>query len=637
MTTELNGRHRRALPDALLALQQQRFRQILWLLMAAFGAVMLANASLGRWTSTSIELAMLGPMLLAYWWNRRGHLVRAAWFLIVTLMLGLTVLMVIGQGLFDEAGMAYPALLVFAGLFGNRRLLLWFTSMMVLSFISVYLLDVSGLMPHSPLPVGPLRAFNVCLIVTLSGFFVWLIVSDLRRVLTRLESEKLALQASHAQIEYLALRDSLTGLPNRVSAKEQLKRLLMDSADSPQMVAVLLLDLDNFKTINDSLGHAAGDVLLCQVADALGMCVGNSGMVARASGDEFFILLGGVQTQDSVDDMVGRIFDTLEQAFPLDGLDVPVTASVGIAMAPGDGNDASTLLEHADMAMYRAKESGRNTFLHFAPDMAGGAVEDLKIASRLRLAIAQNELQLHFQPQIGLRSGRITGAEALLRWQHPEWGLVAPARFIPIAERSGLIAVIGDLVMQQACQAARAWRAQGLGELVVAVNVSPLQFQRGNLEAVVSAALNSAGLPTSALELELTESSLLADAQHLSAALQRLSSTGVHITIDDFGTGYSNLGYLRRFAVDRLKIDQSFVRRMCTNPHDEGLVRAIIEMAHCLDLQVVAEGVEDAATRARLAEFGCEFGQGFHWSPALPMDAFVAFVRAHPAQGLQTH
>jgi len=295
------------------------------------------------------------------------------------------------------------------------------------------------------------------------------------------------------------------------------------------------------------------------------------------------------------------------------------------------------LLKHADMAMYRAKESGRNTFLHFAPDMAGDAVEHLKIASRLRLAIAQNELQLHFQPQIELRSGRITGAEALLRWQHPEWGLVSPARFIPIAERSGLITVIGDLVMQQACQAASAWRAQGLGELVVAVNVSPLQFQRGNLETVVSAALSNAGLPTSALELELTESSLLADAQHLSTALQRLSATGVHITIDDFGTGYSNLGYLHRFAVDRLKIDQSFVRRMCTNPHDEGLVRAIIEMAHCLDLQVVAEGVEDAATLARLSGFGCEFGQGFHWSPALPMDAFVAFVRAHPAQGLQSH
>jgi EAL domain-containing protein (putative c-di-GMP-specific phosphodiesterase class I) len=269
--------------------------------------------------------------------------------------------------------------------------------------------------------------------------------------------------------------------------------------------------------------------------------------------------------------------------------------------------------------------------------MAGGAVEHLKIASRLRLAIAQDELQLHFQPQIELGSGRIIGAEALLRWQHPEWGLVPPARFIPIAERSGLITVIGDLVMQQACLAARTWRALGLGELVVAVNVSPLQFQRGNLEAVVAAALDSASLSASALELELTESSLLADAHHLSAALQRLSATGVHITIDDFGTGYSNLGYLRRFAVDRLKIDQSFVRRMCTNPHDEGLVRAIIEMAHCLDLQVVAEGVEDAATLARLSGFGCEFGQGFHWSPALPMDAFVAFVREHSAQGLQTH
>ena len=637
MSSELHPNHPRALPKALLALQQQRLQQILWLLIGAFTVVMFNNMWLARWTSASIELAIIGPLLLAYWWNKHGHLERAARFLVVTLMLGLTVLMVTGQGLFDEAGMAYPALLVFAGLFGSRRLLQWLTCLMVFSFVSVYLLDVSGLLPRIALPIGLLRAFNLCLIVALSGFFVWLMVSDLRRVMAKLESEKQALQASHAQIEYLALRDSLTGLPNRVSAKEHLSSLLAANADTPNKVAVLLLDLDNFKTMNDSLGHAAGDVLLCQVADALGICVGQSGMVARASGDEFFILLGGVQTQDAVDTLVTRVFQTLEQAFTLDGLDVPVTASVGIAIAPHDGSDASTLLKHADMAMYRAKESGRNTFLRFDPEMAGGAVEHLKIASRLRLAIAQDELQLHFQPQIELGSGRIIGAEALLRWQHPEWGLVPPARFIPIAERSGLITVIGDLVMQQACLAARTWRALGLGELVVAVNVSPLQFQRGNLEAVVAAALDSASLPASALELELTESSLLADAHHLSAALQRLSATGVHITIDDFGTGYSNLGYLRRFAVDRLKIDQSFVRRMCTNPHDEGLVRAIIEMAHCLDLQVVAEGVEDAATLARLSGFGCEFGQGFHWSPALPMDAFVAFVREHSAQGLQTH
>ncbi|HNN17596.1 MAG TPA: EAL domain-containing protein, partial [Giesbergeria sp.] len=243
--------------------------------------------------------------------------------------------------------------------------------------------------------------------------------------------------------------------------------------------------------------------------------------------------------------------------------------------------------------------------------------------------LAHGELQVHYQPQFDLHSGRIIGAEALVRWKHPTLGFVPPGKFIPVAERTGLINEVGTWVLHRACLDAQAWRQQGLGALTVAVNVSPLQFHRDNIEREVANALAACQLPADALELELTESLLVADAHHLSEVLQRLRAQGVQIAIDDFGTGYSNLAYLQRFAVHRLKIDQSFVRRMGSSTHDEGIVRAIIEMAHCLGLQVVAEGVEDAAMLHRLQGFGCEFGQGFHWSPALPAEGFCALVRNH--------
>jgi len=279
--------------------------------------------------------------------------------------------------------------------------------------------------------------------------------------------------------------------------------------------------------------------------------------------------------------------------------------------------------------MYRAKDSGRNAFRFFDASMNDSVVEHLHMASGLRTALAQGELQVHYQPQFELGSGRVIGAEALLRWKHPELGFIPPNKFIPVAESTGLINEVGSWVLHRACLEAQSWRAQGLGELAVAVNVSPLQFHRDNIEREVANALAACQLPASAIELELTESLLVADTQHLSEVLQRLRALGVQIAIDDFGTGYSNLGYLQRFAVHRLKIDQSFVRKMCTSAHDEGIVRAIIEMAHCLGLQVVAEGVEDQATLRKLQAFGCEYGQGFHWSPALPADAFCAFVRRH--------
>jgi EAL domain-containing protein (putative c-di-GMP-specific phosphodiesterase class I) len=281
------------------------------------------------------------------------------------------------------------------------------------------------------------------------------------------------------------------------------------------------------------------------------------------------------------------------------------------------------------MAMYRAKEAGRNAFRFFDADMNSAVVEHLHLISGMRAAPSRDEFMLHYQPQFDLRSGRIIGAEALIRWRHPELGLIPPAKFIPVAEKTGLIIEIGEWVIREACRQAAIWRKTGLGELMVSVNLSPVQFRRDNVERLVLNALDETGLPPGGLELELTESLLIEDSTHLTDMLRRLRQLGVSFSIDDFGTGYSNLGYLKRFEVERLKIDQSFVRRLTEDPHDEAIVRAISQMANSLGLMTVAEGVETEATLLRLQQLGCDRGQGYYWSPALAPDDFARFVMQH--------
>ena len=391
----------------------------------------------------------------------------------------------------------------------------------------------------------------------------------------------------------------------------------------------MFLDLDNFKRVNDSLGHGAGDALLCDAADRLVSVVREGDTVSRQGGDEFLVILGGIENEEDATAAAVKILAQLALPFHIGGLDMSATASLGIAMFPKDGFDVDTLLKNSDMAMYRAKDSGRNTFQFFDAEMNSSVIEDLHLATGIRQALANDEFRVFYQPQFELKTGRIVGAEALLRWKHPTLGNIPPGKFIPVAERSGLINEIGTWVLNDACRQTKAWQDQGLCDLVVAVNVSPVQFRRDDIEREMANALATWNVAPSCIELELTESLLIADSEHLSGVLDRLRSMGIQFAIDDFGTGYSNLGYLKRFDVQRLKIDQSFVRRMTEKKCDEGIVRAIIEMAHCLDLEVVAEGVEDAATLARLTELGCEFGQGYHWSPALPAHEFLEFVRAH--------
>lgn len=608
-------------------LQAHRLQQIVWATAAAIGVALVTSALHASYLRMVLLTLALVAMVFVYRFNQRGQLALATRIMLGTMLVLLSSLVFVGRGLFDGAVYAFPALLVFASMFCSRRLFVSLLATMLVVLVSVYALETHQILVHIVPTNLAVHVVNLVAIMSVTAFLVWLLASDLREALGRLESDKQSILESHARIEKLAHRDTLTNLPNRALARDRLKLMVSLAKRNNSMAAVLFLDLDNFKTVNDSLGHIAGDQLLCQVADRLHAVLRDSDTVSRQGGDEFLLVIGDVVDESSIAAAANKVIQQLAQPFILSGIEIMVTASVGVAVYPRDGADCDTLLKCADLAMYRAKDAGRNAFRFFDPEMNQNVVEHLHLASGLRAAMGNGELQVYYQPQIELTSGKVVGAEALLRWKHPELGFIPPNKFIPVAERSGLINDVGSWVMDAACRQAKMWREHGLGDLVVAINVSPLQFRRDDVERGVANALEKYGLPPSAIELELTESLLVADAHHVSDVLQRLGAQGIKFAIDDFGTGYSNLGYLQRFAVHRLKIDQSFVRKLSESPLEDGIVRAVIEMAHCLKLEVVAEGVEDAATLQSLKGFGCEFAQGYHWSPALPEAAFESFVR----------
>ena len=428
------------------------------------------------------------------------------------------------------------------------------------------------------------------------------------------------------RIEFMAFHDPLTGLPNRRLAMERLELAIALADRSGSRTALMFLDLDNFKTINDSFGHAIGDLLLQVVASRLTHCIRDSDTICRQGGDEFLIVLGNVQDTDAITHVTEKILGTLAATFNVEGNELSTSTSIGIAVFPDDGRDIDTLLKRADTAMYHAKETGRNAYSFFTEQMNIDAVEHQRIRVGLLHALERGEFRLHYQPQIDLASGAVVGAEALIRWNHPERGTLAPDHFISIAEESGLIVPIGAWVLREACRQAAAWRKSGLPQLVVAVNVSAIQFKRGDLEACVREALAESGLPPDCLELELTESILIHDTDQVLATVQRLKSLGVMLSIDDFGTGYSSLSYLTRFKVDKLKIDRSFVCDMENQPGNALMVRAIIQMALSLNLKTIAEGVEDEELVSFLRRQHCEEAQGYYFSRPMPAIEFAHYL-----------
>ena len=430
------------------------------------------------------------------------------------------------------------------------------------------------------------------------------------------------------RIEFLAHHDPLTGLPNRLLLRDRVAQALAQALRMQNRVALMFLDLDRFKTINDSLGHPVGDALLKEVVERLRTCVRDTDTICRQGGDEFIILLNDVRDSEAVSRIAEKIHLRMTEPVLVGKHQLSTSFSIGIALGPDDASDFDTLLQKADTAMYHAKEAGRNSHRFFTEQMNRQVVEHLTLENKLRRALDNREFVLYYQPQIDLAEGRIVGVEALIRWNSPEDGLVSPGRFIPVAEASGLIAPIGAWVLREACRQARAWQDAGLPPFVVAVNLSAMQFKRPDLINTVINALVLADLDSQWLELELTESILIQDAESTVDSVRRLKALGVKLSVDDFGTGYSSLAYLKRFAVDKLKIDQSFVRDLGHDPEDSAIVRAIVQMAHSMKLTTIAEGVETQELADLLRLFHCDEAQGFWLAKPLPADELEAFVRA---------
>ncbi len=459
---------------------------------------------------------------------------------------------------------------------------------------------------------------HVYKIIAYAYIFRAIFVTSVRDPYRRLRVEVQDRREAERRVEFLAYHDILTQLPNRALARDRLLQAIADARRHHTLVALVFIDLDNFKTINDSLGHACGDALLQAVAGKLTANVREADTVSRQGGDEFLLILKDLPDIEAAGVIVGKLLEALSEPMDVDGVCLSTSASAGVAVWPSDGHDFDSLLRSADTAMYRAKEEGRNGYRFFDENMNRESLERLTIRQGLRTALEAGQFVLHYQPQIDLCSGRVVGVEALLRWVHPEWGTVPPNRFVPVAEESGLIVPIGNWVIQEACRQAAAWDRAGLPPMMMAVNLSALQFKRGDLESELADALRQAGLQAERLELELTESSLVDDPQLVRARLLSLHEMGVKLAVDDFGTGYSSLSYLKRFPVDRLKIDRSFVSELVSDPDDEAIVRAIIQLAASLGLKTVAEGVENEATRARLQQLGCDEAQGYLFARPMP-------------------
>ena len=468
--------------------------------------------------------------------------------------------------------------------------------------------------------------------------------NDTPRALSGTVQDISDLKRREAQTRYLAYFDTLTGLPNRVSFTDSLERSLAAARRHGRTVAVLLLDLDHFKRINETLGHPAGDQLLAVMASrlraivrqedqvALAEVVASDSALARMGGDEFTVLLSEMRTVDDAHTAARRILEAVREPAVLDGQEVVVTASIGISVFPMDGDNARTLMANADAAMYHAKDQGGDCASFSSKPLRAATANRLSLEAALRRALEREQFVLQYQPKLDLATGHITGVEALLRWRHPDLGTVSPLEFIPLAEETGLIIPIGEWVVRSACRQARVWSQAGLDTLGMAVNLSARQFRQRELATIIAASLTECGLEPSRLELEITESTIMGDIELARSTMRQLRDLGCAVAVDDFGTGYSSLAYVKRFPVNTLKVDRSFISGLPREADDAAIVNAVITMAHGLGVRVVAEGVETAQQLAHLAAQGCDEVQGFLISRPVDPDAIDSLVRSRQAE-----
>lgn len=448
-------------------------------------------------------------------------------------------------------------------------------------------------------------------------------------VIATLDANKLTEQVNSVKVklDHLAHHDGLTDLPNRMLLQDRLGQAIEAVRRQGGQLAVLFMDLDRFKHINDTLGHGVGDQLLKSVAERLVACIRQSDTVSRQGGDEFVLLLSGIEHAEDAAQFAQKILSRLALPHYIDGFDLHVSVSIGIGIYPADGRDVETLLKSADTAMYHAKENGRNNYKFFEPEMNARAVERQAIEACLRRALEREEFVLHYQPKITLHDGAIVGVEALIRWQHPQRGLLQADEFVSIAEDCGLIRPIDRWVLREACSQAQVWLQAGLPPITMAVNTSALEFRADDFLVNLRTVLDETGLAPNCLEIELTESVLIRDAAAAESVLHGIANLGVKLTIDDFGTGFSSLSYLKRFPIDTLKIDKSFVRQMTSNADDASIVNAVISMGKSLSQRIIAEGVETPEQHARLLALQCDEGQGDYFGRPVVAGTIASLLR----------
>lgn len=615
--------HAGAVRDSLLALQSRRVRQLIVLLMAAlavFAVINLTVVQMPVLMPLVIGVALLGASL---WLHQRGRVEESLLVVLWVMTLVATAMIWMRGGIRDLVVMAYPCILVIGAMALSPRSLWALGGTMVASLALLVWSEAAGWYHADVPPVGPWSFINRALILVVVAVIGRTMARDLQAAVARAEAESSRAKDSAMRLAFLVQHDALTGLPNRLLVQDRFAQALARSRRDGSPLSMLVIDLDDFRRVNDSLGHGVGDAVLQRMAERLRMLAAETDTLGRLGADEFVIVSTELADADALAVFAQRLLDGLAEPFERDGLCIACGSSIGIAQFPHDGDTFETLLNRAEAAMARAKADGRNAFRFADAEVDLDVGEHLRLVSELRAGIERGELELHYQPIVHLASGRVGAVEALVRWRHPERGLVPPGAFIPLAERSGLIHPLGAWALDEAAAQARRWEARGLPPLVVSVNVSPAQLTQGELDVLVQRVLDAHALPPKQLLLELTESSLVGDAEPLRNRIARLRAIGVGLSIDDFGTGYSNLGYLQRFDVQALKIDQRFVRGLADGPQGEAIVRAIAQLAASLGIRSVAEGIECEAEAIRLQALGCDAGQGHWWGDAMPAAAFT--------------
>jgi diguanylate cyclase (GGDEF)-like protein len=559
-------------------------------------------------------IALCVTYLLAY----KRKLSAAIYLLISTLSLMLFALALTGAGIFDLAALGFPGLLVFAATLGGGRL---FSITLALTMIQAFLLSglaIEGLIiPHVP-SLRWVHVMFITIIFSVTGFSVYVLVKDIKKLMLSLQIENQKVEESHAHIQHLAHHDPLTNLPNRLYGEQLFASMFMLCNQNEKNVAVFFLDLDNFKPVNDALGHSAGDTLLKMVSEKLQTSLLHEHHLIRFGGDEFIILAPCEKDIESVKSLAKTIMQACEAEFDILDTKIAITASLGVAIAPLHGDDFKQLCRKADVAMYHSKQHGRNTFHIYEARLDSEGEDRFSLLQMLRSAVQTSQFEMYYQPIVNLNDGSTPALEALIRWPQDDGSFIPPDSFIPIAESSGLIVEIGQWVINEVCKFGAQMQKNGYTNLRIAINISAVQFRENSLVAVVTNALKRHDIPASMLELELTESLFINDKDGIAQQINQLRELGIAIAIDDFGTGYSNLNYLRSFNATTLKIDRSFIGALGKDKYDKPLIAAIVNMAKSLGLKTVAEGIEDEAALATLMELGCEFGQGYYWSKPVP-------------------